>query len=509
MRTHTYITSEGSFTIPQDWKKLFGEDVLNKKITVSSRLKALSIDRPAFYKLMSQDEEFVSWFDLKEQRRIGASNKNQAEITEKIQKTNLSKYGSKCPLSSKQVKEKAINTLKKNFGCEVPLQSEEIKEKVRQTNFVRYGKSRIYRKTWDEIEQWLMSYGIQPLERFDDCSCFVEHNARCIYCGKEFKFHFISNSSAFTQCPFCSKSSTVLERAIASFLSENFTVVPHYRPEWLDRKELDIYVPELNLAFEINGAFSHNSDIAYLGKAPKPHDYHQQKSQACLDHNIQLIHLWEHWDIDKTMDIVRARVGKSQRISARSLQIVYIDSSKARDFYEKNHIHGFVPSTFTLALCFENTIYQAMSFVSRQDNNWELTRLAVKQGFIVIGGSKRLFSHAIQILKSKHAESVVSFAYRDLTPDPLKSVYFRLGFSFEGFTQPGLFYYLRHSVKTPNGQTVKEGVYSRLKFQAHKAKEMGFTSSSFAELSSYGICRVFDSGNLKFKYNLKNHVNND
>jgi hypothetical protein len=91
----------------------------------------------------------------------------------------------------------------------------------------------------------------------------------------------------------------------------------------------------------------------------------------------------------------------------------------------------------------------------------------------------------------------------------LKSVYFRLGFSFEGFTQPGLFYYLRHSVKTPNGQIIKEGVYSRLKFQAHKAKEMGFTSSSCAELSSYGICRVFDSGNLKFKYVLKNRVSND
>lgn len=58
--------------------------------------------------------------------------------------------------------------------------------------------------------------------------------------------------------------------------------------------EIDIWVPSLNLGFEINPTTSHNidknrrSDISI--------DYHQQKSLLSLDHGIRLIHIYD-WDV--------------------------------------------------------------------------------------------------------------------------------------------------------------------------------------------------------------------
>ena len=33
----------------------------------------------------------------------------------------------------------------------------------------------------------------------------------------------------------------------------NHKILRHYRPDWLDRLELDIYIPSLKLAFEYQG----------------------------------------------------------------------------------------------------------------------------------------------------------------------------------------------------------------------------------------------------------------
>ena len=50
--------------------------------------------------------------------------------------------------------------------------------------------------------------------------------------------------------------------------------------------ELDIYLPELNLAFEFNGNFWHCSNF-------KDKYYHQIKSLLCLQQNIMLVHIYE------------------------------------------------------------------------------------------------------------------------------------------------------------------------------------------------------------------------
>ena len=67
----------------------------------------------------------------------------------------------------------------------------------------------------------------------------------------------------------------------------------------LDKKEVDIYLPELNIGIEVNGALSHNSGFSPFDSLPKSPSYHKDKSDLALSKGIRLFHFWEHWDHDK------------------------------------------------------------------------------------------------------------------------------------------------------------------------------------------------------------------
>lgn len=56
--------------------------------------------------------------------------------------------------------------------------------------------------------------------------------------------------------------------------------------------ELDIFLPDINIAFEFNGTYWHST--IYKDKY-----YHQNKTKICYEHGIQLIHIYEYdWDIN-------------------------------------------------------------------------------------------------------------------------------------------------------------------------------------------------------------------
>lgn len=66
-------------------------------------------------------------------------------------------------------------------------------------------------------------------------------------------------------------------------------------------KELDIYLPELNLAFEVNGNYRHSKDF-------KDKYYHINKTNLCKDKGIKLIHIFEYeWinDVNNVKNIIK------------------------------------------------------------------------------------------------------------------------------------------------------------------------------------------------------------
>lgn len=73
-------------------------------------------------------------------KRYGVEHPLQNKIImEKLNKTNLIKYGVKNTLSSEKFRQKRKKTMLEKYNVEHPIQSPEIKEKIKKTNIVKYG----------------------------------------------------------------------------------------------------------------------------------------------------------------------------------------------------------------------------------------------------------------------------------------------------------------------------------------------------------------------------------
>lgn len=57
----------------------------------------------------------------------------------KVQATNLERYGGVTPFASKEVWDKALDTMREKYGCEYATQNEDIRNKIATTNLEKYG----------------------------------------------------------------------------------------------------------------------------------------------------------------------------------------------------------------------------------------------------------------------------------------------------------------------------------------------------------------------------------
>lgn len=118
--------------------------------------------------------------------------------------------------------------------------------------------------------------------------------------GKLFTQSVYEHSNGYL--PRGAKTSTSVSLKEKQIRKEVLSLYPHLdvlfnkRFKWLDGKELDIYIPELNLAIEYNGSSFHNSNEnlkGFLEKSLKPKDYHVDKFNKCKEQGITLIHLFD------------------------------------------------------------------------------------------------------------------------------------------------------------------------------------------------------------------------
>jgi len=128
-----------------------------------------------------------------------------------------------------------------------------------------------------------------------------KEEVNCKQCGKRFLKHlnqlkkhpnsFCSSSCAATynnshKTHGCrrSKFELYLEKILPAKYSE---LEFHFARKDAINSELDIYIPALKLAFELNGIF-HYEPIYGKEKLEKTQNNDKRKFQACLEHNIEL-----------------------------------------------------------------------------------------------------------------------------------------------------------------------------------------------------------------------------
>ena len=113
-------------------------------------------------------------------------------------------------------------------------------------------------------------------------------------------------------------------RTMVGELFPSEKILYNSRPKFLNGLELDVYIPNLNIAFEFNGIGYHHSspEIKIKGKnISKSEDYHLQKYLKCKEAGVKLVHLYDT-DIKDMANIIHLWTNSEQIYLDNTLVLV-------------------------------------------------------------------------------------------------------------------------------------------------------------------------------------------
>ena len=476
------------------------------------------------------------------------------EVKEKIKKTNLEKYGVDNPMKSDIVKNKVKQTMIKRYGVDNPLKSEEIKNKIKQTNLEKYGQEH-YSKT-DEFKEKckqtnLEKYGVEypiksekvknkikrtnlerygveylmksnefknkikqiNLEKYRVEHCSQRHindfeNVR----NKDFILKEFVKNEKFLINEFCeyfnlSESQANKIRKELNIIYPNRNNI-NYRlnkefnfifeennRSTIKPYEIDLFSKEHNLGIEYNGLLWHSYGKSEHSRFNNFNDldknYHLRKTELCESKNIQLLHIFENEWLNETKkeiwkSVIKSKLGiLENKIFARKCQIFPVDTKTASKFLEKNHLQGSVNASIKLGLFLDSELVSLMTIGKSRFSKkyeYELLRFANKTNTSVIGAFSKLLKY---FERNYNPKNIISYANRRWSNG---KVYEVNSFTLINVAKPNYFYFKDSNI-----------LYSRIKFQKHKLKNLldNFDSSKteMENMIDNGYRVIFDSGN--------------
>lgn len=291
-----------------------------------------------------------------------------------------------------------------------------------------------------------------------------------------------------TRCPKCSHSGKSgaeeeLRNYVIELLGEDAvvandkSVIPPY--------ELDIYVPERNIAIEYNGLYWHNE------RRGKKRNYHRDKALSCKDAGVQLITVWEdEWqyrrDTVKSMIAHKLGVSPAGRIYARRTKVVELTAQQAREFCERYHIQGFVQGSLYAGLVDGAGDLVAVSVWRKNGTHAYLERYCTSQ--VVVGGMGKLLAYGPSWARLVGVVDIVTFADLCVSNGDL---YEKLGFTKDKILRPDYKYVV-------NDRRVHKFNYRKKRFKEdpNLVWQDGLSESELAILN--GIDRVWDCGKIRY-----------
>jgi hypothetical protein len=141
-------------------------------------------------------------------------------------------------------------------------------------------------------------------------------------------------------CTVCNKitpSSSGMELDLYNYIKSIYsgTIIRNTKRILPSKKELDIYLPDINMAFEFNGLYWHSD-------ARLPKDYHYNKANECDSLDIDLIQIFENVWLENNDKIKKFIFNRIYTNILEDVNIKEIEISIANEFLESNHILGSV-----------------------------------------------------------------------------------------------------------------------------------------------------------------------
>ena len=383
-----------------------------------------------------------------ERYKVTAISKN-SEIKEKINNTTIEHYGCKRAMMLPSINQQAIKTrnerytnnelnLKRSYtyynktGFEYPSQNPVVKKIVQEK--VKLKRDEINNKIRQTI---LDKYNIDHVSKIH-----YDNNTRNILENKENLYNFITSLSSdqrdvyyistllgvhyttlfkylreYNLISYVNNDGSSFEKDVRSFL-DGLNVYYEVRNRKIIKPyEIDIYIPDKNVAIECNGTYWHS----YLCNKDKK--YHYNKSKQCEERGIRLIHIWEYeWKDERQRPILKNIIQNAlgvnvNKVYARKLDIEIKPSNMMKDFFNQNNIQGFRPGKFSICLVDKQTreIYMAYmmgnAFFGKGKYEWEVIRGATKLGYTVVGGASKIWKYFIETYNPNSCVYYIDYNY--------------------------------------------------------------------------------------------------
>lgn len=479
----------------------------------------------------SAPEKRKGWFSKK-------STEEQSAINRKREETSLKRYGTLTPLKNDEVKAKALETVLKKYGeihhmkdssvkarraalhaekygVENPFQRQEIKDKIRSETMELHGveyqtqipavkdkiASTIFSRSVDDI---FSNRDITPLFSREDLTRFdnkTEYKWQCNRCN----FTFLQRFSTTRRRPFCTKCDSVHigsvgEKEVAEYVAElGFNLITNHRFTHNGvSRELDIFVPELNIGIEFNGVYWHSDRI-------RKKDYHLEKMNFFSEQGITILFVWENdWKLKKQLikDRIAHKLGVStkQRIYARDCEIKQVSNKDYREFLERYHYQSWANSKIIYGLFHGNELVSVMGFSKTSsrsgigNNKYEYELVRFCSSHVVVGAMSKLFKHFVR----EHCPaSIITYSLNDFNSG---NGYTKLGFVEKSTTPPSYWYIDYKGVR-----------HHRYAFNKKKLVMQGYDENltEFDIMNELPYYRVYDTGNKIFTWDIKNGPNTE
>jgi predicted Zn-ribbon and HTH transcriptional regulator len=367
----------------------------------------------------------------------------------------------------------------KKYGVEWAQQSPIVIEKIKNSR---------HKHTFESIIQ-----SPRFLERLNPLFSIEEYKGHrvampyeCKQCGSRFESAF--EDGKLPRCPTCypvRASSSAEEQELALFIKSilpSDTVILRGDTKALAGKELDIYIPSKKVAVEYNGNYWHSEISGQRNK-----HYHLNKSIACEEAGIRLLHIFSDEWIEKSTivkSVIKAALGVfDNTIGARKLRVEYVPTLAT--FYDDNHIQGRANSSVNIALKDPVTaqVLAGLSFKKprfSKDADWEITRFAVKCGYSIPGAFGRLLKR----FRADHSGSIVTYSERRLFTG---NVYKNAGFQVCEASPPAYCYTKDYQHRE-----------NRMRYQKHLIPDAQQELSEWENMQLRGYDRIWDCGCWKF-----------
>jgi hypothetical protein len=392
----------------------------------------------------SKNKDWLLKRDITNVNKYGVKSPFQSEQVKDTYKNNLMlKYGVNNPFLVKEFRDKADATILEKYGVEFANQNKDISSKISQS---LKGKIRdrtsVIELRWEKIISYCEIESLEPLfdkqYLMDNLIKDIRVKFKCKKCNTINELAIVNGY--LPTCNKCSnyKGYSLIEDEITRFIQQHYDqeIILKNRGILSKRREIDIYLPDLNLAIEINGLYWH-SEI--WGKYK---DYHLSKTTELIDKGIHLLHIFDYeWLQNKDIikSIILNKIKKiDNKIHARKCIIKEVKNEDKIKFLDDNHRQGNCISSVNLGLYYEGELVSLMTFGNnrfKKDNSIELIRFCNKINTNVMGGASKLFKYFVDNYNPK---KIITFADRRYS---LGELYLVLGFTFNYFTSPSYFYW--------------------------------------------------------------------